>query len=135
MADPHVISALTAKRAELSGELIAAEKRVLQLRDDINSLDRTIRVFAPTSEPHTENDSMRTADPFRDRWFESGFLQRRVACELDPRLRRPPPATRDFALSVPLRDSVTEGSNPAPSRREMVWGRRRGNGTIVAVAN
>ena len=26
-------------------------------------------------------------------------------------------------------------SNPSPSRREMVWGRRRGNGTIVAVAN
>jgi hypothetical protein len=92
MADPHVISALTAKRAELSGELIAAEKRVLQLRDDINSLDRTIRVFAPTSEPHTENDSMRTADPFRDRWFESGFLQRGVCEPLVPRLQGPAPA-------------------------------------------
>src|SRR5580693_5661541 len=29
----------------------------------------------------------------------------------------------------------TGSSNPVPSRREMVWGRRRGNGTIVAVAN
>ena len=29
----------------------------------------------------------------------------------------------------------TDGSNPSPSSREMVWGRRRGNGTIVAVAN
>jgi hypothetical protein len=29
----------------------------------------------------------------------------------------------------------TDGSNPFPSTREMVWGRRRGNGTIVAVAN
>jgi hypothetical protein len=35
MADPHVISALREKRAELSGELIAAEKRILQLREDI----------------------------------------------------------------------------------------------------
>jgi hypothetical protein len=52
MADPHVISALKAKRAELSGELIAAEKRILQLREDIASLDRTIRVFDPTAEPH-----------------------------------------------------------------------------------
>jgi hypothetical protein len=26
-------------------------------------------------------------------------------------------------------------SNPSPSDGEMVWGRRRGNGTIVAVAN
>jgi hypothetical protein len=48
MADPHVISALRAKRAELSGELIAAEKRILQLREDISSLDRTMRVFDPT---------------------------------------------------------------------------------------
>jgi hypothetical protein len=28
-----------------------------------------------------------------------------------------------------------EGSNLASSSGEMVWGRRRGNGTIVAVAN
>ena len=53
MADPHIISALREKRAELTGELIAAEKRILQLRDDISSLDRTIRVFDPTAEPHT----------------------------------------------------------------------------------
>jgi hypothetical protein len=52
MADSHVISALREKRAELSGELIAAEKRILQLRDDITGLDRTIRVFDPTAEPH-----------------------------------------------------------------------------------
>jgi hypothetical protein len=38
MADPHVISARRAKRAELSGELIAAEKRIVQLRADIDSL-------------------------------------------------------------------------------------------------
>jgi hypothetical protein len=35
------------------------------------------------------------------------------------------------ALSV----SGTEGSNPSPSSGEMVWGRRRGDGTIVAVPN
>jgi hypothetical protein len=35
MADPHVISALREKRAELSGELIAAENRIVQLRADI----------------------------------------------------------------------------------------------------
>src|SRR3984893_3609736 len=29
----------------------------------------------------------------------------------------------------------TGSSNPSPSSREMVWGRRRGNGTIVAEAN
>src|ERR1700730_14470809 len=63
MADPHVISALRNKRAELSGELIAAEKRILQLRDDIGSLDRTIRVFDPTAEPHTIRPILRRKKP------------------------------------------------------------------------
>jgi hypothetical protein len=63
MADPHVISALKDKRAELSGELIAAEKRILQLRDDISSLDRTIRVFDPTAEPHTIRPILRRKKP------------------------------------------------------------------------
>jgi hypothetical protein len=63
MADPHVISALKAKRAELSGELIAAESRILQLRDDISSLDRTIRVFDPTAEPHTIRPMLRRKKP------------------------------------------------------------------------
>jgi hypothetical protein len=63
MADPHVISALREKRAELSGELIAAEKRILQLRDDISSLDRTIRVFDPTAEPHTIRPILRRKKP------------------------------------------------------------------------
>src|SRR5271163_3129610 len=51
MADPHVISALRSKRAELSGELIAAEARIIQLRSDIASLDGAIRVFDPTATP------------------------------------------------------------------------------------
>jgi hypothetical protein len=63
MADPHVISALREKRAELSGELIAAEKRIVELRADIDSLDRTIRVFDPTSEPHTIRPILRRKRP------------------------------------------------------------------------
>jgi hypothetical protein len=51
MADPHVISALRKKRGELSGELVAAEKRIVQLHADINSLDGAIRVFDPTAAP------------------------------------------------------------------------------------
>jgi hypothetical protein len=63
MADPHVISALREKRAELSGELLAAEKRILQLRDDTSSLDRTIHVFDPTAEPHTIRPILRRKKP------------------------------------------------------------------------
>src|SRR5947209_20326874 len=63
MTDPHVITALKAKRAELSGELIAAEKRTLELRADISSLDRTIRVFDPTAEPHAIRPILRRKKP------------------------------------------------------------------------
>ena len=63
MADPHVVSALRQERAELAGELIAAEKRILQLREDISCLDRTIRVFDPTAEPHTIRPILRRKKP------------------------------------------------------------------------
>jgi hypothetical protein len=63
MADPHVISALRSKRAELSGELIAAEKRIVQLRADIGSLDGAIRVFDPTAEPDNIRPILRRKKP------------------------------------------------------------------------
>jgi hypothetical protein len=63
MADPHIISALRSKRAELSGELIAAEKRIVQLRADIQSLDGAIRVFDPTSAPDRIRPILRWKKP------------------------------------------------------------------------
>ena len=63
MADPHVISALRSKRAELSGELIAAEKRIVQLRVDIQSLDGAIRVFDPTAAPDKIRPILRRKKP------------------------------------------------------------------------
>src|SRR5712671_6103866 len=63
MADPHVISALRGKRAELSGELIAAEKRILELRADIGCLDGAIRIFDPTLEPDKIRPILRRKKP------------------------------------------------------------------------
>jgi hypothetical protein len=48
MTETHVISALRQKRAEMSGELMQAERRIIQLRADLTALDATIRVFDPT---------------------------------------------------------------------------------------
>ena len=56
MAEPHVISALRAKRAGLSGDLIAAQKRLEKLRDDPDAIDRTLRDFNPKQRP----DKIRT---------------------------------------------------------------------------
>jgi hypothetical protein len=63
MTDPHVISALRSKRAELSGELIAIERRIVQLRADIASLDGAIRVFDPTAAPDKIRPILRRKKP------------------------------------------------------------------------
>jgi hypothetical protein len=63
MAEPHVIAALRSKRAELSGELIAAENRIVQLRADIASLDGAIRVFDPTAAPDKIRPILRRKKP------------------------------------------------------------------------
>jgi hypothetical protein len=52
MADSRVVSAPREKRAELSGELIAAEKRIVQLRADLESIDGALRVFDPLIAAH-----------------------------------------------------------------------------------
>jgi hypothetical protein len=50
---PNLVSGLIRKRAELSGELITAEKRIAQLHVDIDAMDRAIRVFDPSATPET----------------------------------------------------------------------------------
>lgn len=51
MTNQFIISGLIAKRAKLSGEIGEAEKRVAQLRADLDSLDATIRLFDPSIKP------------------------------------------------------------------------------------
>ena len=47
MADPHVLTGLIAKRAELAGELEHHQAKVRQLLIDLDSVDATIRLFKP----------------------------------------------------------------------------------------
>ncbi|HJS84680.1 MAG TPA: hypothetical protein VJ779_04415 [Acetobacteraceae bacterium] len=47
MENEHTISGLIRKRAEIAGQLEAARTRVRQLVTDLDSLDATIRLFAP----------------------------------------------------------------------------------------
>jgi hypothetical protein len=53
MSTTHVISALRAKRAEVSGELVAAQKRLEAVRDDLDAIDRTLRIFDPNQSPES----------------------------------------------------------------------------------
>jgi hypothetical protein len=75
MAEPHVVSALKAKRAELAGEIGAAEKQIAQLRADLVHLDATLRLFDPAAEPA----AIPARRPYRRRrWFSDGELPRRI---------------------------------------------------------
>jgi hypothetical protein len=105
MADPHVISALKEKRAELSGELIAAEKRILQLRYDISSLDRTIRLFDPTAEPHTIRPILRRKKPTL---IPRGQCSRAVLDML--RNAEAPMTAREIAAQLALRYQMDSGN-------------------------
>jgi hypothetical protein len=75
VAEPHVVTALRAKHAELAGEVQTAEKRIAQLRADLFHLDATLRLFDPSAEP----DAIPTRRPYRRKgWFSDGELPRRV---------------------------------------------------------
>jgi hypothetical protein len=51
MVEPHVISALRRKRAEISGHIHDLEKRVARQRANLANLDATIKLFAPGTNP------------------------------------------------------------------------------------
>jgi hypothetical protein len=50
MAEPHVVTGLIAKRAELAGLLEHHQAMVRQLVIELDSLDQTLRLFAPDIE-------------------------------------------------------------------------------------
>jgi hypothetical protein len=60
MAEPHVVTALRAKHAELAGEIQAAEKRLAQLRADLVHLDATLRCSIPMPNPAPSSPGGRT---------------------------------------------------------------------------
>src|SRR4051794_41972136 len=50
MGEPHVVSALVAKRAEVAGRIEQAERALAQWRADLGHLDGALRIFAPEIE-------------------------------------------------------------------------------------
>jgi len=109
MAEPHVISALREKHAELEGELRQAEKRVIQLRADLEAIDGALRVFDPSLAPHTIRPKARRKPPS---YFRYGQFARTV---LDTLRRASAPMSarsiaetivRDFRLDVQTTDAM-----------------------------
>jgi hypothetical protein len=97
MAEPHVISALRAKRAELSGDLIAAQRRLEKIRDDLDAVDRTLRVFDPRQHPEKIRPVVKRKG---DRMFGYGECTRAILNAL--RDASEPIATVDLAQRIAL---------------------------------
>jgi hypothetical protein len=74
MAETHVISALRAKRAEVSGYIHDPERKVKRMRANLAHIDATIRVFAPDINPNSIPPKRRYR---RSRYFAKGELFRR----------------------------------------------------------
>lgn len=47
MAEPHVITALAKKRAELSGDIETTQAKLRQMISDLESLDKTLLMSDP----------------------------------------------------------------------------------------
>ena len=95
MAEPHVISALIAKRAELDGECRQTEKRLVQLRADLDSIDGAIRVFDPSLAPRTIRPKLKRKPPSH---FRHGQFSRAVLDTL--RRATEPLSVRDIAMRI-----------------------------------
>ncbi|MCH8166422.1 MAG: hypothetical protein IIC03_00610 [Proteobacteria bacterium] len=73
MGEPHVISALTRKRATISGELLKAEKRCEAMRLHLAALDTSLRLMGYEGDPEDIKPVHR-----KRRLFRRGELQRAI---------------------------------------------------------
>jgi hypothetical protein len=73
MTEKHVVSALRAKRSEISGHIHDLEKRIARQRVNLANLDSTIKLFSPGMNP----DTIPPKRPYRrTRYFAHNELSR-----------------------------------------------------------
>lgn len=53
MAEPHVVNALVAKRAEMAGLIALHQKQISRLTVDLSHVDATLKLFAPEMDLRT----------------------------------------------------------------------------------
>jgi len=79
MPEPHVVTALRAKRAEISGHVHDLERKLARHRASLAAIDATMRLYAPSLDPDTIPPK-RTYR--RTRYFAKGELSRLVVSAL-----------------------------------------------------
>jgi hypothetical protein len=95
MAESHVVSALVAKRSEVSGLIADLERKIAQQRADLVHVDAVLRLYAPALEP--EGIPARAVRR-RNGWFKSGELVRMVLEML--RVAPAPMPLREISIAV-----------------------------------
>jgi hypothetical protein len=75
MAEPHVISALSNKRAELAGIVSQLERQLAQQQANLAHLDATMRLFDPDIRPNRIPPKQPRA---RSVWFRPGECLRLI---------------------------------------------------------
>jgi hypothetical protein len=101
MAEPHVVSALMAKRSEVAGLIADLERKAAQQRADLVHVDAVLRLYAPELEP----DCIPSwAVRRRNGWFQPGELVRMVLDIL--RVAPAPLPTREIAAAVMVRHGL-----------------------------
>jgi hypothetical protein len=95
MAEPHVISALVKRRADLTGEIERTHQQLRQMVLDLENLDATILMFDP--DYHVEAIRPKAFRPPSD-WANRGEMTRIVLSIL--RQAAEPLTTRDIALEL-----------------------------------
>jgi len=79
MAEPHVVLALRAKRAQISGHVADLERKLARHRASLANIDATIRLYAPELDP----DSIPPKRTYRrTRYFAKGELSRLIVSVL-----------------------------------------------------
>jgi len=79
MAEPHVIGALSNKRAELAGLVSQLERQLAQQQANLAPLDATMRLFNPDIQPNRIRPKQPRA---RSVWFRPGECLRLIYDEL-----------------------------------------------------
>jgi hypothetical protein len=95
MSETHVIPALRAKRAEISGHIHDLDKRIARMRANLANIDAAIRLLSPGADPDTIPPK-RTYR--RTKYFARNELARMA---LDVLRKAPAPlAAKEIALAI-----------------------------------
>jgi hypothetical protein len=74
--DPHAVSALRNKRADIAGQIATHNAEIVRLRGELMHLDAVLRLFDPETEP-TDISALRRW-PKKTEWFARGEIAQRV---------------------------------------------------------